>query len=200
MKKIKNRFLRQLRFCYWQYKSWLMGFILASIVFICMVDLSYEWSCKVIDLDLTSAQQAVYNIARALLWYAIFLIVAILFIALTRVYGFFYGAEIDAPVYKKLRILFEHNQELQEGLIENQHILEWAKIGIMMVEQNKIVYANPMITTLLGYSGRELRALHSYKQLFVKENIISLETLLKLKDSFGKEFKVDLKKRSGEVL
>ncbi len=195
----KNTLRRRLRFVFWQYKSWLLGFFLASVVFVCMVVLSYEWSCRVIELDLTTAQHTVYNIARAMIWYAIFLIVAILFIALTRVYGFVYSSDVNSIIQKKLRVLFEHNRELKQGLDETNQLLEWAKVGILTVEENEIVYSNSMMSFLTGYTVKELEKMH-FRQLLVKENAISLDALLKSKRKLGIEYKVDLKKKNGEVL
>ena len=99
-----GKFSSKAKFLFWQYKKWLLGFSLASIVFVCMVVLSFEWSCRVIELDLDTAQMTVYNIARALIWYAIFLIVSILFIALTRIYGFVYSSDINRVIQRKLSL------------------------------------------------------------------------------------------------
>ena len=74
------RIKQKVQFIFWSYKNWLIGFFLASVVFICMTVLSYEWSCRVIELDLDTAKGTVYNIAKALIWYAIFLISAVLFL------------------------------------------------------------------------------------------------------------------------
>ena len=138
----KNNLNLWFRFILWKYKHWFIGFSLASIVFICMVVLSYEWSCKVLELDMPTAQRAVYNIARALIWYAIFLIVAILFIALTRVYGFFYQPEVNASMTRRMHSLFLSNQRLADDLRSNRQLLEWAKVGILSVEKGNILYSN----------------------------------------------------------
>ena len=183
----------------WSYKNWLVGFILMSIVFVCMTVLSYEWSCRVIELDLDAAQQTIYNIARALIWYAIFLITAVLFIGLTRVYGFFHDSDVNQLVQRKLQILFQHNQELKEDLIENKQLLEWAKIGILTVEKRKIIYANTMMAVSLGYSTKELENM-ALKDLLVKKSALSLTELLKSDSDFGREYKLELKKKHGEVL
>lgn len=197
--KKRNRLARQARFMLWQYKRWIMGFLLASIVFICMVVLSYEWSCRVIELDLTTAEQTAYNIARAMIWYAIFLTVAILFIGLTRIFGFVYSSDVNTLIHKKLQVLFQHNQQLKEGLYETRHLLEWAKIGILTVEKRQITYANSMMSAMLGYSIKELEKL-SLKDLLVKEKSLPLAELLKNEDVSGKEFKLDLKRKNGEAL
>ena len=199
MSKKYLRMKQKVHFWLWSYKKWLLGFLLASIVFICMTVLSYEWSCRVIELDLNTAEQTFYNIARALIWYAIFLIIAILFIALTRVYGFFYNADVNQMVQRKLQVLFQHNQELKEGLSETKHLLEWAKIGILTIEKRKIIYANSMMAVSLGYSTKELENM-SLKDLLVKKSGLSLTDLLKSNSDFGREYKLELKKRSGEVL
>ena len=60
MKKRKLGFW--LRFIMWRYKKWLLGFILMSIVFICMVVISYEWSARVLVLDVSAVQTTVHNI------------------------------------------------------------------------------------------------------------------------------------------
>ncbi len=201
MKKEKkgSRTTRKMRFLFWRYRNWFVGFFLASIVFVCMTVLSYEWSCRVIALDLDSAQMTVYNIARALIWYAIFLVIAILFIGLTRVYGFVYSSDVNQLIQRKLQVLFQHNQELKEGLSETRHLLEWAKIGILTVERRKVIYANSMMSALLGYSIKELEKL-SLKDLLVKESTLSLASVLRFKSDFGHEYKVELKKKNGEAL
>ena len=193
------RLKQKARFIFWSYKKWLLGFFLASIVFVCMAVLSYEWTCKVAELDLDTVQQTVYNVARALIWYAIFLITAVLFIALTRIYGFFYDADVNQMVQRKLQVLFQHNQELKEGLTETRHLLEWAKIGILTIEKRKIVYANSMMAVSLGYSIKELEKL-SLKDLLVKQSALSLPKLLKSNSEFGQEYKLEMKKKNGEVL
>jgi hypothetical protein len=83
-----------------------------------MTVLSYEWSCTVIALDVDTAQYTVYNIARALIWYAIFLISAVMFIGLTRIFGFFYSSDINFLIQRKLQALFLRNKELKEILSE----------------------------------------------------------------------------------
>ena len=199
MNKKYLRMKQKMHFWTWSYRKWLLGFVLASIVFVCMTVLSYEWSCRVIELDLDAAQQAFYNIVRAVIWYSIFLVCTILFIALTRVFGFFYDADVNQMVQRKLQVLFQHNQELKEGLTETKQLLEWAKIGILKIEKRKIIYANSMMAVSLGYSSKELEKM-ALKDLLVKKSALSLTDLLKSNSDFGREYKLDLKKKNGEVL
>ena len=190
---------RQIHFFFWQYKRWLLGFCLASIVFICMVDLSYEWSCSVMDLDMDAAQKAAYNIARALIWYAIFWTIAIMFILLTRVYGFVYSSDVNSLIRRKLHVLFERNQDLKEGLSEAYRLMDWAKIGILTVNDKKILYFNPMMATLLGYSSKEFSHM-ALNDLLVKPDSLLLSELSKNKKGLEKEYNLDFKKKNGQTL
>ena len=197
--KKRNKATSQVHFFFWQYKNWLIGFCLASIVFICMVVLSYEWSCKVIELDLDTAQKTVYNIARALIWYAIFLLVAIMFIALTRIYGFIYSSDVNQIIRKKLQALFERNQNLKEGLSEAYRLLDWAKIGILTIDKKKIVYFNPMMATLLGYSSKDFEDM-KLKDILIKPDSLVLSELSKNKSDEEQEYNLDFKRKNGETL
>ncbi|MGN1091150.1 MAG: ATP-binding protein [Alphaproteobacteria bacterium] len=195
----KNNLNLWFRFILWKYKHWFIGFSLASIVFICMVVLSYEWSCRVLELDMPTAQRAVYNIARALIWYAIFLIVAILFIALTRVYGFFYQPEVNASMTRRMHSLFLSNQRLADDLRSNRQLLEWAKVGILSVEKGNILYSNSMMSFLTGFSIRELEKMR-FSELLEKKDSIDLNVLAKKSADREKEYKLDLKRKNGESL
>lgn len=198
-KQQQKKATRQIHFFFWQYKTWLLGFVLASIVFVCMVVLSYEWSCRVMDLDMDTAQKTAYNIARALIWYAIFLMVAIMFIALTRVYGFIFSSDINSVIRRKLQVLFERNQNLKEGLSEAYRLMDWAKIGILTVDKKKILYFNPMMATLLGYSNKDLKDME-LNDLLVKPDGLLLSELSKNKKGLEKEYNLDFKKKNGETL
>ena len=198
-KKILNRLKQKLGLLTFSYKRWLLGFSLASIVFVCMTVLSYEWSCSVIALDVDTAQYTVYNIARAFIWYAIFLISAVMFIGLTRIFGFFYSSDINFLIQRKLQALFLRNKELKEVLSEKKLLLEWAKIGILTIEKKKIVYANTKMTELLGYSLKELSDL-SFKDLLVKPGAFSLSEIAKDKANLENEFKLEFKKKDEDIL
>ena len=196
----KNRNLhKNLHFWFWSYKNWIITFGFASIVFLCMMSLSYQWSCHVIELDVESAEWAVYNIARAFIWYAIFLIASILFIGLTRVYGFFSSSDANRLARHKLQVLFQHNQRLKEVLDDTKHILEWAKIGILVIEKKQIIFANPKMASLLGYSINELEKL-SLKDLLIKRSVFPLSDLLQSKSDFSREYKLQLQKKNGDIL
>ena len=201
-----NKLIPKLRFFFWNYKRWLLGFFLASVVFICMVVLSYEWSCAVLDMDLDidldfdGVQSTVYgNVIRALIWYAIFLIVAMMFIALTRIYGFVYSSDVNQLIQRKLRVLFERNQNLKEGLSEAYRLLDWARIGILTLNNRKIIHFNPMIAELLGYSMKEFEKI-KLKDLLVKPDNLVLSELSKSKSDSNQEYNFDFKKKNGETL
>ena len=131
---------KTLRYYLWAYRNWILGFFLSSIVFCCMAVLSYEWTCSVVILDPETTERTVVNIGRAIACYAMFLMGCIIFISLTRVYGFVHPHSVNFLVHKKSKELFRLNQELKEGLIERQHLIEWAKIGIALVQDQSIVY------------------------------------------------------------
>lgn len=194
-----NKIASKIRFFLWHYKTWLLGFILASIVFVCMVVLSYEWSCSVIALDMDTAQKTVYNIGRALIWYSIFWISSIMFIGLTRIYGFIYSSDVNNLIRRKLHVLFERNQNLKEGLSEAYRLLDWAKIGILTVNEKKIVYFNPTMATLLGYTTKEFEKLRLNNLLAKPDSLISPE-LVKSKINTEQEYNVDFRKKDGETL
>lgn len=195
----KNSMLLWLRFLIWQYKSWIIGFLLMSIIFVCMVVISYEWSCRVIALDEQTAQNTVYNIARAMIWYAIFLIVAILFILLTRIYGIFFAVGNDAKITKKMQSLFLSNRQLSDELHMNQELLEWAKVGILAVEKGHIRYSNSMMSFFTGYDVSELEEM-DFSDLLIKKDVIDFRQLLKRNRNLEKEYKIDIKRKSGESL
>ena len=197
--KKRNKAADQVHFFFWQYKKWLIGFCLASVVFVCMVVLSYEWSCRVIELDIDTAQHTVYNIARALIWYAIFLLVAVMFIALTRIYGFIYSSDVNQIIRKKLQALFERNQNLKEGLSEAYRLLDWAKIGILTIDKRKIIYFNPMMATLLGYSSKDFENMQ-LNDLLIKPDNLVLSELSKNKSDEEQEYNLDFKKKNGDTL
>ena len=71
-----------IKFYFWRSKVAIVFFVLLSIVFVCMTTLTYEWSCRVIELDEETAINTVYMVARALMIYALFLLGSILFIGL----------------------------------------------------------------------------------------------------------------------
>lgn len=192
--KIKN-----LKYFLWRYQYGLLGFVLASIVFVCMTVLSYEWSCKVIELDADMATQTVYAIGRAFLIYAVFLMGAILLIALMRWMGFSCGKEVNAAVRQKSQSLFEANQELKEVLLEKQHLIEWAQIGIALIQDKKIVYSNPMFSDMFLYAPADLYG-QSFSSLLVNEQDLSWSDLSKIKLRGSSEFKIDMKKKNGEVI
>ena len=195
----KSNFNLLFRFFLWKYKNWFIGFSLASIVFICMVVLSYEWSCAVIELDFQTAEMTVHNIARAFIWYAIFLIIGILFILLTRVYGFFYPSEVNEKMSKRMKSLFLSNRKLADDLRSNRQLLEWAKVGILSVEAGKILYSNSMMSFLTGFSIRELEKM-SFSDLLIRKNDLNLDNLVKKNSDPEKEYKLDLKRKNGESL
>ncbi len=188
-----------IKFYFWRSKVAIVFFVLLSIVFVCMTTLTYEWSCRVIELDEETAINTVYMVARALMIYALFLLGSILFIGLTRWYGFFYPSEVNDLVRQKSRNLFEINQELKDVLLEKEHLIEWAQVGIALIEKEKIVYANSKLHELLFYSGTELKELDFHK-ILMNSSDFPWNDLKKMKTHASREIRVDLRKKNGEAL
>jgi len=191
--------LKTIRYFLWAYKNWILGFFLSSIVFCCMAVLSYEWTCSVVVLDAEVTERTAINVARALVYYAMFLMGCIIFIALTRVYGFIHPHSVNFLVHKKSKELFRLNQELKEGLIERQHLIEWAKIGIALVQDKEIIYTNPMLSELLGYSSAEMNGM-PMSELLIEPESFPWDSLTDLKLRSTLEYKLELKKKRGDIL
>ncbi len=187
------------KFYFWRSKAAIICFVLLSVIFVCMTSISYEWSCRVIELDEQTATDTVYFIGRALMLYALFLLGSVLFIALTRWYGFLYPKEVNELVRQKSRNLFEINQELKDVLLEKEHLIEWAQVGIALVEKEKIAYANPMLHEMLSYPAMTLKGL-DFNKLLMNSPDFSWADLKKMKTHDSRELRLDLRKENGESL
>ena len=183
MKKVNMKYL------FWQYKYALLTVLLASVVLISMTILTYEWSWRVLELDEEVAKQTVYAVGRAFFFFSIFWSAVILFIGLTRIYGFFYPENINRFIRRKSQYLFEVNQGLKEVLIEKEHLIEWARIGIAILQGDKVIYSNPMLSELLLYTSEEM-LMKPFDSFLLYETDLSFNELMKMKtkDSFEKRF------------
>ncbi len=188
-----------IKFLLWQYKYALLTVILASIVLVSMTILTYEWSWRVLELDEEVAKQTVYAVGRSFFFFSIFWSAFILFIGLTRIYGFFFPENINRFLRRKSQYLFEANQGLKEVLIEKEHLIDWARIGIALLQGNKIVYSNPMLSELLLYSSEEMK-MKPFDAFLLYESDLSFEDLKKMKTKDSLEKRLDLKKKNGEVI
>lgn len=184
---------------FWQYKYAILTVFLASLVLICMTVLTYEWSWRVLELDEEVAQQTVYAIGRAFFFFSIFWSAFILFIGLTRIYGFFFPESINRFLRQKRQYLFEANQDLKEVLLEKEHLIEWARIGIAILHREQIFYSNSMLSELLLYSTEEMKK-KPFTSFLLYESDLSFENLLKMKTKDSFEKRLDLKKKNGEAI
>ena len=193
MKKVNMKYL------FWQYKYALLTVLLASVVLVCMTILTYEWSWRVLELDEEIAKQTVYAVGRAFFFFSIFWSAVILFIGLTRIYGFFYPENINRFIRRKNQYLFEANQGLKEVLIEKEHLIEWARIGIAILQGDKVIYSNPMLSELLLYTPEEM-LMKPFDSFLLYETDLSFNELMKMKTKDSFEKRLDLKKKNGEVV
>ena len=181
------------------YKAILLILFLLSIAFILMITISYQWSCAIMTMYMDTSDITLYNFGKALMLYAIFFIGSILFIALSRIYGFFFPAQTNSMIRFRTKHLFSINQNLKGLLVDHQHLIEWSRIGIAFTKKGYITYANPMFSELLGYTSEELKN-KPFTSFLLNPDDLSFKELLQKKSGKFEDIEIDFKKKNGDIL
>lgn len=98
--------------------------------------------------------------------------------------------------YTHLKFKFDVHKELMEAEILYRNLVESTLMGSFLFQNNKIIYVNPYIENLIGYSMQELSEI-DYEELIYPNDLAMLETI-KPEESYIPNLRVI--KKDGSIL
>lgn len=156
------------KYFFWRYKYSLLVILLSLIIF----------------LDESKLKQSVYHVGMMILSLTLFWVGAILFLGLTRVYGFLYPLSIRSFLFKLNLLLFEKNQNLQGVLLEKKYLIERAKIRIESIQKWKNFHSNQTLLQLLCSSSEMFKK--AFRSLLYREEGLPISEWQGLTSQEGK--------------
>lgn len=90
------------------------------------------------------------------------------------------------------------NKSVKEVLLEREHLIEWARVGIALLKKGQIVYTNPMLSEILGFSASAFFQ-KTFSDFLVYKKDWPTTALDKMETRESLELKLDLKKKNGST-